>query len=74
MQRSGSCATWLTIRKICGCTRPWHRAKRTGLAAQNRENHPNFRAHLEGKLAYLAMVDRAKGLEMLETLRRLPEA
>lgn len=51
-----------------------HRAKRTGLAAQNREKHPNFRAHLEGKLAYLAMVDRAKGLEMLETLRRLPEA
>jgi retron-type reverse transcriptase len=51
-----------------------HGAKRTGLAAQNRENHPNFRAHLEGKLAYLAMVDRAKGLAMLEELRRLPEA
>jgi len=50
-----------------------HRAKNTGLAAQNRENHPNFRAHLEGKLAYLAMVDRQKGLDMLEELRRLPE-
>jgi len=50
-----------------------HRAKHTGLAAQNRENHPNFRAHLEGKLAYLAMVDREKGLAMLEELRRLPD-
>src|SRR5690606_31169014 len=50
-----------------------HRAKHTGLSAQNRDNHPNFRAHIEGKLAYLAMVDRAKGLAMLEELRRLPE-
>jgi len=51
-----------------------HRAKLTGLAAQNRDNHPSFRAHLEGKLAYLAMVDRQKGLAMLEELRRLPES
>lgn len=42
-----------------------HAAKSTGLAAQNRANHPHFRAYLEGKIGYLMMVDKAKG----ETLR-----
>lgn len=51
-----------------------HQAKRTGLAAQNREDRPNFRAYLEGKLAYLAMVDREKGLSLLAELRSLKEA
>lgn len=32
-----------------------HQAKTTGLAAQNRENHPNFRAWVEGMIAYIAM-------------------
>jgi len=50
-----------------------HQAKKTGLNAQNREQRPNFRAWLEGKLAYLAMVDRKRGQQMLEELRRLPE-
>ena len=41
-----------------------HSAKTTGLQAQNRGNHPDFRAHLAGKIAYLAMIDpeRAKPL------------
>lgn len=41
-----------------------HSAKTTGLQAQNRAKHPDFRAHLAGKIAYLAMIDpeRAKPL------------
>jgi len=45
-----------------------HNAKKTGLEAQNREGHPHFRAWLQGKLAYLAMVDRDKGMAMLKEL------
>ena len=48
-----------------------HRAKREGLAAQNRENHPKYAAHLRGKLAYLAMIDPAKGKAMLAELDAL---
>jgi retron-type reverse transcriptase len=32
-----------------------HRAKAEGLAAQNREGHPNFRGWVEGMIAYIAM-------------------
>jgi retron-type reverse transcriptase len=32
-----------------------HRAKAEGLAAQNREGHPNFRGWVEGMIAYVAM-------------------
>jgi retron-type reverse transcriptase len=32
-----------------------HRAKSEGLAAQNREGHPNFRGWVEGMIAYVAM-------------------
>jgi retron-type reverse transcriptase len=45
-----------------------HRARRDGLKAQNRENRPNFESWLRGKLAYLAMVDRPRGLAMLREL------
>lgn len=45
-----------------------HGARKTGLAAQNRENHPYFEAWLRGKIAYVAMVDREKGLAMLREL------
>ena len=31
-----------------------HNASKTGLAAQNRNNHPNFRASLEGTIAFIA--------------------
>jgi retron-type reverse transcriptase len=48
-----------------------HRAGKTGLAAQNREGHPYFEAWLRGKLAYLAMIDRARGFEMLRQLDAL---
>ncbi|MCC9600189.1 reverse transcriptase family protein [Stieleria sp. JC731] len=32
-----------------------HNASKTGLQAQNRDNHPNYRASLEGMIAYIAM-------------------
>lgn len=38
-----------------------HRAKMEGLAAQNRENHPNFRGWVEGMIAYIAMVNPETG-------------
>ncbi len=45
-----------------------HGARRTGLAAQNREGRPHFEAWLRGKLAYLAMVDGERGRRMLGEL------
>lgn len=38
-----------------------HRARTTGLAAQDRDNHPDFAAYLRGKIAYIAMIDPARG-------------
>ena len=48
-----------------------HQAARTGLAAQNREGRPGFEAWFRGKLAYLAMVDPAKGRPMMAELDRI---
>ncbi|MFT3765828.1 MAG: reverse transcriptase family protein [Minicystis sp.] len=42
-----------------------HGAKKTGLAAQNRENIPHFEAHLRGRLAYLHMIDPERAAPML---------
>lgn len=41
-----------------------HRAKSEGLAVQNRENHPNFRAWVEGMIAYISMVNPAAGAKL----------
>jgi RNA-directed DNA polymerase len=49
-----------------------HNAKKTGLAAQNRDGHPSFEAWLRGKIAYIAMVDRARGMALLRELDALP--
>ncbi len=43
-----------------------HNARRTGLEAQNRDGHPAFAAHLRGRIAYVMMVDSAKGGALLE--------
>lgn len=48
-----------------------HRAKTEGLDAQNREGRPHFRAWLQGKIAYLAMVRPELGAKMRETLDTL---
>ena len=45
-----------------------HNARKTGLAAQNKEQRPHFEAWLRGKLAYLCMIDRARGSAMLRQL------
>ena len=46
-----------------------HNAKKTGLEAQNRDGIPDFRAHLLGKIAYLAMIDKPKADALLAELK-----
>ncbi len=41
-----------------------HNAKTEGLAAQNRENHPHFTGWVEGMIAYVKMVNPARGQEL----------
>ncbi len=45
-----------------------HQAKKTGLEAQNRDKVPDYRRVLEGKIAYVMMVDRAKGQKLKAAL------
>jgi hypothetical protein len=49
-----------------------HNAKKTGLAEQNKDGIPHFEAHVRGKIAYVAMIDREKGAELLRKLEALP--
>lgn len=49
-----------------------HNAKKTGLEAQNRDAHPNFRDHIAGKIAYISMVDPERGRRLKETFDALP--
>ena len=48
-----------------------HNAKKTSLAAQNRDDHPHFEEYLRGKVAYVAMVDPDKGAELAAQLDAL---
>jgi hypothetical protein len=48
-----------------------HRARREGLDQQNRSALPNFRAYLEGKIAYLRMVQPTLGAKLLEQYKAL---
>ncbi|MFT3840001.1 MAG: reverse transcriptase family protein [Myxococcaceae bacterium] len=48
-----------------------HQAKKTGLAAQNREQRPDFNRWLRGTIAYISMADPAKGQKLLEQLKAL---
>jgi retron-type reverse transcriptase len=48
-----------------------HRARREGLDQQNRSARPNFRAYLEGKIAYLRMVQPQLGAKLLEQYQAL---
>jgi retron-type reverse transcriptase len=48
-----------------------HGARKHGLASQNRDGHPHFESWLRGKLAYLQMIDRARGSAMLAELDRI---
>ncbi|MCI0701405.1 MAG: reverse transcriptase family protein, partial [Planctomycetia bacterium] len=48
-----------------------HRAKTEGLEAQNREGRPNFRAWLEGKIAFVSMVRPDIGAKLKAALEGL---
>ena len=48
-----------------------HNAAKTGLEAQNRDNIPNFEAHLRGKLAYFSMINPAQAKPLIEQLARI---
>lgn len=49
-----------------------HSAQKTGLAAQNREGREGFEAWLRGKIAYVSMVDLAKGEKLRAALDTAP--
>jgi len=44
---------------------------RSGPASQNRESHPEFRAHLEGRVSFVAMINPAKGERLRQLLQRI---
>jgi RNA-directed DNA polymerase len=48
-----------------------HRAKTTGLMAQNRENMPHFEAWLSGMIAYVSMVNPDQGRALRTAFERL---
>lgn len=81
VQRSGGqqTVTGIVVNDKLGLARPHvrklrailHAAKKTGLAAQNRDNHPHFESYLRGHIAYLHMVDPAKAAPLLAALDSL---
>ncbi|HEY5928587.1 MAG TPA: hypothetical protein VIV11_43175 [Kofleriaceae bacterium] len=44
---------------------------RTGPAPQNRDAHANFRGHLQGRIAWVASVDPAKGDRLRAIFERI---
>jgi hypothetical protein len=48
-----------------------HNAARTGPQAQNREGHPDFPAHLLGRIAWVAQSHPARGTRLLEMFGRI---
>jgi hypothetical protein len=44
---------------------------RHGAASQNREDHPDFRAHLEGRVGYVESVNPTKGQRLRAILQRI---
>jgi len=50
-----------------------HRAKKEGLAAQNRNHEPQFEAWLQGTIAYVCMVNPKQGLPLKTALRTLSQ-
>ena len=48
-----------------------HRAKKEGLAAQNRNREPQFEAWLQGMIAYICMVNPAQGTPLKTALQAL---
>jgi retron-type reverse transcriptase len=48
-----------------------HNCARTGPAAQNRDGHADFRAHLLGRIAWVASIDPAKGARLRSSFDRI---
>lgn len=48
-----------------------HNCVRTGPAAQNRDNHPDFRAHLLGRISWVASVAPAKRARLMAMFERI---
>ena len=48
-----------------------HNAQQTGLAAQNRENHPHFESYLAGMIAYVRMVNPQQAAPLEDAWERL---
>ena len=44
---------------------------RRGPESQNREGLPDFRAHLEGRVSFVEMINRSKGHRLREIFRRI---
>src|SRR5262245_54014562 len=47
-----------------------HNVARHGLASQNRDNHPDFAAHLRGRVEFACMVDPRRGAPLREALKQ----
>ena len=45
---------------------------RSGPTTQNREDHPNFRGHLLGRVSYIAMVNPERGRKLRRLFNRIP--
>ncbi|MEN1678434.1 MAG: reverse transcriptase family protein [Planctomycetota bacterium] len=48
-----------------------HNAQKTGLAAQNRNGHPDFEAWLRGMVAYVRMVNPKQAAPLVDALEKL---
>lgn len=51
-----------------------HNCARDGLETQNRDEHPDFLAHLKGRVAYVAAINPLRGQKLVEMIRKLEEA
>jgi hypothetical protein len=48
-----------------------HNCVRHGPGAENRAGHPDFRAHLAGRIAHVAMLNPARGARLQEMFERI---
>jgi RNA-directed DNA polymerase len=49
-----------------------HNCRTHGPASQNRAAHPDFRAHLRGRVAWIASLDPTKGAKLQSTFEQIP--
>lgn len=50
-----------------------HKAQYTGLDAQNRDNHPHFRAYVRGMIAYIHAVNPEQAAPLYKQLEAVPD-